>query len=78
MEFPANYTDQQAPCWSLVSTGGVQREKRERERLNIQQATEANWLTRAQDFKCTDLSKTQLPSYAPVIRYINLFGTTMA
>jgi hypothetical protein len=34
-----------------------------RERLNVQQATEADCLTRARDSRCAELSKTRPPSY---------------
>jgi hypothetical protein len=33
-----------------------------RERLGIQQATEADWLTTARDFNCAEPSKTRPPS----------------
>jgi hypothetical protein len=38
---------------------GTQRE-RERHAHSVQQATEADWLTRARDFKCTEPSKIRL------------------
>jgi hypothetical protein len=38
----------------------------QRERQSVRQAIEADWLTRARDFKCAEPSKTQPPSYVPV------------
>jgi hypothetical protein len=46
-----------------VSAVGAQRA---RERLSIQQATEADWLTTARDFKCAEPSKTRPPSHVPI------------
>jgi hypothetical protein len=43
-------------CWRMART----------ERLSVQQATEADWLTRARDFKCEEQSKTWPCSYVPI------------
>jgi hypothetical protein len=47
---------------SLVLVGGAQRELK-----SVQQATEADWLTRARDIRCAEESKTRPPLYVAIM-----------
>jgi hypothetical protein len=38
----------------------------QRDRLSVQQATEAYWITRARDFTCAEMTEIRPPSYVPV------------
>jgi hypothetical protein len=50
----------------VVRVGHLCRRVARRERQSIQQATEADWLTRTHDSRCAEPYKTRPPSYALV------------
>jgi hypothetical protein len=71
---PNKYRDmQETNKWSNLPSNKLknytdQQERRlmgRRERQSVQQAIEADWLTRARDFKCAEQSKTR-PLSAPI------------